>query len=119
MPVQNIPDSLCLRVHEPNRADGSKFDVFLCYRGGGQDCELARRLRDRLTSCHVEQRGCARRPLTGFLEAGPTPPKANEQVASALRHSSIVLLLVSRSTFADIDGLQKDSTKHNRLVQLL
>jgi len=119
MPVQNIPDSLCLRVHEPNRVQGSQFDVFLCYRGGSQDCELARKLRDRLTSCYVERRGYARRPLTVFLETGPTPPTANEQVASALHHSSLVILLVSRSTFADIDGLQKDSSENNRLVQLL
>ena len=126
MPSHNIPDSLCLRVHEPQRAQDSKFDVFLCYRGGGEDRTLALKLRDKLKSLYIEREGCERRPLTVFLEAGHAPPTANEQAANtaneqvAMQYSSVILVLISRSTLDGIDGLQQDtSVEHSRLAQLL
>ena len=104
MPVQNIPESLCM--YECQRRAAEKFDVFLCYRDGGPDRDLAQRLKDKL------------QPLRVFFEAERAP--AHEQVADAMRNSIIILMLISHDTFEGVDKLGEASTaKDDPLVPLL
>ena len=96
-----------------------RFDVFLCYRDEGIDRAVAERLKDKLTSCHVETEGFEQRPLRVFLRAGPPPPVQSVQVAEAMHNSTVILLLFSHSTFDGVEALLEDSPSHNRLVQML
>ena len=120
MPAQNIPGSLCLHnVQLKQLSTEERFDVFLCYRDEGVDRAVAERLKDKLTSCHVETEGFEQRPLRVFLKAGPPPPVQSVQVAEAMHNSTVILLLFSYSTFDGVEALLEDSPSHNRLVQML
>ena len=119
MSAQNIPNSLCLHAsrHERITTEEMPFDICLCYREGGPDSILAERLRERLECCDIHSRGSKQRRLRVFLKAGPAPPAAKVQVANAFG-STVILLLVSCDTFADINTLQEDSPANNWLIQL-
>ena len=120
MPAQNMPDSeLCLHVQRKQRSTEERFDVFLCYRDEGVDRAVAERLKDKLTSCHVETEGFEQRPLRVFLKAGPPPPVQSIQMAEAMHNSTVILLLFSHNTFDGVDALLEDSPLHSRLVQML
>jgi len=121
MSAHNIPDSLCLHAlrHEPDTTKEMPFDICLCYREGGPDSILAERLREKLECCDIHLRGSEKRHLRVFLKAGAAPPSAKVQVANAFFGSTVILLLVSRDTFADINTLQEDSPANNWLIQLL
>ena len=120
MPAHNISGSLCLHnVQLKQRSTEERFDVFLCYRDEGADRAVAERLKDKLTSCHVETEGFEQRPLRVFLKAGPPPPVQSVQVAEAMHNSTVILLLFSHNTFDGVDALLEDSPSHNRLVQML
>jgi hypothetical protein len=120
MPAHTIPGSLCLHnVQLKQLSTEERFDVFLCYRDEGVDRAVAERLKDKLTSCHVETEGFEQRPLRVFLKAGPPPPVQSVQVAEAMHNSTVILLLFSYSTFDGVEALLEDSPSHNRLVQML
>jgi hypothetical protein len=120
MPAQNIPGSMCLHnVQLKQLSTEERFDVFLCYRDEGVDRAVAERLKDKLTSCHVETEGFEQRPLRVFLRAGPPPPVQSVQVAEAMHNSTVILLLFSHNTFDGVDALLEDSQMDNRLVQML
>ena len=120
MPAQNMPDSeLCLHVQRKQRSTEERFDVFLCYRNEGVDRAVAERLKDKLTSCHVETEGFEQRPLRVFLKAGPPPPVQSIQMAEAMHNSTVILLLFSHKTFDGVDTLLEESQMDNRLVQML
>jgi len=119
MPAQNIPDSLYLQPRKQDMKEDAQMDVFLCYRDGGVDRALAERLRDKLARYGIDRRGADPRPFRVFLEAGPAPPRPNEQVADALTESTVILLLVSHSTFDGVENLEANSSSRDRLVQLL
>jgi hypothetical protein len=100
MPAQNMPDSeLCLHVQRKQRSTEERFDVFLCYRNEGVDRAVAERLKDKLTSCHVETEGF--------------------EMAEAMHNSTVILLLFSHKTFDGVDTLLEESQMYNRLVQML
>jgi hypothetical protein len=117
MPFHNIPESLCLCNREQQRAGEEQADVFLCFRDGGVDRALAQRLSDKLKNFHVEH-GSERRPVKVFLEA-KAACKPTDQVANALRSSTMILLVVSHRTFDGVEELKGDSRADDRLVQLL
>ena len=121
MPAQNIPDdSLCLHnVQLKQLSTEERFDVFLCYRDEGVDRAVAERLKDKLTSCHVETEGFEQRSLRVFLRAGPPPPVQSVQVAEAMHNSTVILLLFSHNTFDGVDAVLEDTQMDNRLVQML
>ena len=70
----------------------------------------------RLTST---QQGREKRPLRVFLEAGPSPPQRNVQMADAMHNSAVILLLISHSTFDGVDTLSdaRGSPLHQMLWQ--
>jgi len=116
----NIPQALCLHPsREQCKTEEDHFDVFLCYREGGSDEALAVRLRDKLEACDIKTGGSEKRRVRVFLKNGSAPPAAKVQVANALFGSTVILLLVSCETFADIDKLHADSPTTHWLVQLL
>jgi len=116
----NIPETLCLHPSRDQfKTEEEHFDVFLCYRDGGSDSALAERLRDKLVCCDIKTKGSETRRIRVFLKSEPAPLAAKVQVANALFRSTVILLLVSRETFADIDTLHADSEAKDRLVQLL
>jgi len=119
MPAQNIPNKLCLHPSRKQDQTEERFDICVCYREGGADSALAERLRDKLEGCNVRFGEFDKRRLRVFLKGGAAPPSANVQVASALFGSTVILLLVSRDTFADVDKLREDSQAKDWLVQLL
>jgi len=114
MPAQSIPDSLCLQLSEE-----IQYDVCLCYRDDGADSALAQSLQAELECCEVQLEGSEKRHLKVFLKARLAPPAANEQEVNALFGCTVILLLVSRGTFADIDTLHAESQANDRHVQLL
>ena len=91
----------------------------MCYREGGDDSALAERLRDKLKGCNVRFARCETRRLSVFLKGGAAPPSTNVQMAHALFGSTVILLLVSRDAFADVDKLHANSEAKDWLVQFL
>jgi len=108
---------ICL--HGPIRHIPGRYDVFICHRGGTEDCEIADALHNELSKMPVEVEGMDSRNIEVFFEPSLGNILLKDQIADALCCSTVIILLVSQTTFDGICDLQPDSPGDEALVRML
>jgi len=109
-------EKICLSG--PSTCICRECDVFICHREFTEVREIARALNDELVKMSIEMEGVENRKLNVFFEPsfGDMP---RHQIADALCSSTVVVFLVSQSTFDGIGNLQADSSDDGPLARML
>ena len=108
---------ICL--HGPTRHMSGRYDVFICHREGTEDREIADALHNELVKMPVEVEGMDSRNIEVFFEPSPGNMLPRYQIADALCCSTVIVLLVSQTTFDSISDLQPDSPGDEALARML
>ena len=108
---------ICL--HGPIRHIPGRYDVFICHREGTEDREIADALHNELVKMPVEVEGMDSRNIEVFFEPSPGNTLLRVQIADALCCSTIIVLLVSQTTFDGISDFQPDSPGDEALARML
>ena len=109
-------EEICLSG--PSTCIGPECDVFICHRECTELQDIARALNDELVKFPVTMEDADSKNLKVFFEPsfGVMP---RHQIADALCSSTVVVFLVSQSTFDGIGDLRADSSDDGTLTGIL
>jgi len=108
---------ICL--YGPSTSISRKCDVFICHRLGTETREIAEELHDLLRKMTIKMKDAGSRHIEVFFETSKGNALQKDQIADALCSSTVIVLLVSQSTFNGICNLSPNAPVDGALTQLL
>jgi len=109
---------ICL--YGPSTRIPGECDVFICHRDGTNAREIAKELHDELVKMPVGIEDVdSSRNIKVFFEPSEGNTLQRDQIADALRSSTVIVFLVPQGTFEGISALQSDAPGDGTLTRLL